>query len=397
MRIARLIVKAGLHDRMWCPVQCKVAADAALDLDKVALWDKTDGVALPVQAWREEDGQVSVAWVIPSMVAEETREFELQAVEGCCAPKLTDGVRLEQVAPGKLKVFVGGKHFTTYNYGEQVVHPYLYPVLAADGVGVTRNWPMIEGVAGESNDHPHHKGIYTAQDAINGNQNWGEGEGHGWQVHKGFARTFSGPVAGGFTSKLDWTDHDKNVYMTETRRVTFYLTPQDGRIFDYEVTLHASEGALTIGDTKEGGLISARMASSIEAERENGGIIETGSGGKCQGKDEQETWGKRAPWCDYSGPVADGWYGICLMDHLTNPRFPTYWHVRAYGLMTANCFGLHDFYGDPNIRGDMDIPAGESRTWRYRVMIHHGDATTSNAALHFESFNYPPSVEVRYH
>ena len=73
MRIARLIVKAGLHDRMWCPVQCKVAADAALDLDKVALWDKTDGVALPVQAWREEDGQVSVAWVIPSMVAEETR------------------------------------------------------------------------------------------------------------------------------------------------------------------------------------------------------------------------------------------------------------------------------------------------------------------------------------
>ena len=33
------------------------------------------------------------------------------------------------------------------------------------------------------------------------------------------------------------------------------------RLFDYQVTLHASHGAVTLGDTKEGGLLSVRVAS----------------------------------------------------------------------------------------------------------------------------------------
>jgi len=250
---------------------------------------------------------------------------------------------------------------------------------------------MVEGLAGESNDHPHHKGIYTAQDAINGIPNWGEGPGHGWQVHNGFSRTYDGPVAGGFTANLDWTDHDRQVYMTETRRVTFYNTPRHSRLIDYQVTLHASEGDLTIGDTKEGGLISIRVASSMDAARPDGGVITNG----CGGIQEAETWGKRAPWCDYSGPVGDGQYGVCLMDHGGNPRYPSYWHVRAYGLMTANCFGRHDFTRDPENRWDMPLPAGASATWRYRVLVHHGDAQTAQPGLHYAGFSYPPTIEVK--
>ena len=51
------------------------------------------------------------------------------------------------------------------------VRPHLYPVFAAENVGITRNWPMVEGLPGESTDHPHHKGIYTAQDEIRGVNN----------------------------------------------------------------------------------------------------------------------------------------------------------------------------------------------------------------------------------
>lgn len=389
MRLARLTVQAGWHARLWCPVEAEVALDATLDLGKLALWDMTDGVAVPVQAWRTESGGVKLAWIVASLAAREARVYELRLADRALA--LVDGVQLEDVTTGKLKVSIGGKHFTTYNYGPEVVRPYLYPVLAAEGVGVTRNWPMVDGIPGESTDHPHHKGIYTAQDEINGVNNWSETPGHGWQIHKGFACTFSGPVAGGFTAKLDWTDHERNVYMTETRRITFYNTPLHARLVDYEVTLHASEGDLLIGDTKEGGLLSVRVASSMEAKREDGGIIVNG----CGGVQEAETWGKRAPWCDYSGPIGDNWYGICLMDHGANPRYPTPWHVRAYGLMTANCFGLHDFTGDPNNRWDMPIPAGESRTWRYRILIHHGDAEDADVIVHYGDFAYPPTVEVR--
>ena len=56
------------------------------------------------------------------------------------------------------------------------------------------------------------------------------------------------------------------------------------------------------------------------------------------GSQEMETWGKRAHWCDYVGPVNGKTVGITIMDSPGNFRYPTYWHVRDYGLMTANPF-----------------------------------------------------------
>jgi hypothetical protein len=232
--------------------------------------------------------------------------------------------------------------------------------------------------------------MYTAQDEINDVDNWTEMQGHGWQVHRTFSRIFGGPVAGSFAAELDWADRNRSVYMTETRRITFYSTASRSRLFDYEVTLHASKGDLKFGDTKEGGFISVRMASSMEEQREGGGVIVNG----CGGVREAEAWGKRSHWCDYSGPIGGDWYGVTLMDHPRNPRFPTYWHVRAYGLMTANCLGRQVFTGDPSNRWDMSIAAGESRTWRYRVLLHHGDAEAARIATHYEGFAYPPAVYV---
>jgi len=386
MKLAALTVHAGEHERYQCPVETETSIGEDVLEKNLILWDEADGKAVPVQAWAGDDGRVHLAWIVERMARRESRTFELRLAESPFA--ITSGVSLEE-APGKLKVSIGGKHLTTYNY-DQVVRPYLYPVFVDEDVGITRNWPMVEGLAGESTDHPHHKGIYTAQDETNGVNNWSEGEGHGWQIHKAFSRVYSGPVAGGFTAELDWTDPDRNVYMTETRRITFYNTTSRARLFDYEVSLHASEGDLTIGDTKEGGFISVRMASSMEEQREGGGVIVNG----CGGVQEAETWGKRAHWCDYSGPIGDQWYGVTLMDHPENPRFPTYWHVRAYGLMTANCLGRHHFTGDPENRWDMAIAAGETRTWRYRVLIHHGDSGVAKIPTHYEDFAYLPSVDV---
>jgi hypothetical protein len=395
MTLAQLTVNAGWHNRFGCPVQATVSLEDEVDLDKLVLFDATDGTMVPVQAWRNEAGEVELAWVVAKMVPEESRVFQLQTAEGG-SDALTAGVKLEEKGEGKLQVDIGGSHFTTYNFGRDWVRPFLYPVMADEGVGVTRNWPMVEGVAGETSDHPHHKGIYTAVGDVNGTNNWSEGPGHAWQNHQAFSRTYSGPVAGGFTAQLDWTDQDREtVVMTETRRLAFYNTPRDARLFDYDVTFHASEGKVILADSdqggKEGGILAARVASSMDAGREFGGIIENGMGGV----QEPETWGKRAPWCDYSGPVGDDWYGICLMDHMENPRHPTYWHVRNYGLMTANPIGLHHFTGNPDNRWDLTIPAGKSVTFRYRVLIHHGDTTLGNCGVHYQGFVNPPTVDVR--
>ena len=399
--IVALAVHAGYHERLWCPVEARTKIEPSIDLEQLVLWDTTDGRAVPVQARNVQGGEVALSWLVASMDPEETRTYELRVVEAGSEQgqpaqvlDLTDGVQLQEYGPGRLEVLVGGLPFTMYNYGPDVVRPYLYPVLATPGIGVTRNWPMVAGVEGETADHVHHKGIYTAQGEVNGVDNWSEGSGHGYQLHREFTRIYSGPVAGGFTETLDWTDAERRANMTETRRLTFYATPRHARVFEYAVTFHASEGTVTLGDTKEGGLLSVRVASSMDAKNPDGGRIVNGYGGI----QERETWGKRAPWCDYSGPVpvaGAAWYGVTLMDYETNPRHPTYWHVRDYGLMTANCFGIHHFTGSEDKRWDLVIEAGASLTWRYRVLIHHGNVDTARVATHYHNFAHPPTVAVK--
>ena len=375
-------VDAGWHERRWCPV----AVDLGDSVDAGARWavtDLEDGVTLPAQVIQHGTEGPRLYWIIPWMAVGQTRRYKL--VSG----GETEGVKIDGSGDGTLSVSIGGSLFTKYNYGSSVARPYLYPVYVEQGIGVTRNWPMVEGIEGETSDHPHHKGIYTAQGEVNGVDNWGEESGHGYQIHKEFTGIASGGVAGGFVENLDWTDADRRPNMSETRSILFYSTPTGKRIFDYTVSLHAAYGDVTLGDTKEGGLLSVRMATSMDAGNEDGGIITNSFGGT----QETETWGKRATWCDYSGPVGDKWYGICMMDHQGNPRHPTPWHVRNYGLMTANCFGFHHFTGDPDNRHDMVIPDGESRTWKYRVLIHSGTADQAGPGDHYHDFINPPTIE----
>jgi hypothetical protein len=65
--------------------------------------------------------------------------------------------------------------------------------------------------------------------------------------------------------------------------------------------------------------------------------------------------------------------GVAILYHPGNPRHPTWWHVRDYGLFAANPFGIHDFERKPAGTGDLVVPAGESITFRYRVIFHQGN------------------------
>jgi hypothetical protein len=101
-------------------------------------------------------------------------------------------------------------------------------------------------------------------------------------------------------------------------------------------------------------------------ENSEGQVYDSGCG-------QETTWGKQAAWVDYSGPLANGQeWGHTVVDHLKNPRHPTYWHVRGYGLFTANAFGVHDFKGDKSIDESMAIADGDKVVFRYRWIIHPG-------------------------
>jgi hypothetical protein len=67
---------------------------------------------------------------------------------------------------------------------------------------------------------------------------------------------------------------------------------------------------------------------------------------------------------------------MAVFDHPSNPRPPTYWHARAYGLFATNIFGLHDFERDPLRDGSLSIRPGQPLRFRHRVLIHPGDVNS---------------------
>jgi len=66
-----------------------------------------------------------------------------------------------------------------------------------------------------------------------------------------------------------------------------------------------------------------------------------------------------------------------MLDHPENPRHPVRWHARGYGLFAANPFGLSVFTGDKSQNGSQTIAPGKSLRFRYRVIVHPGDAQST--------------------
>jgi hypothetical protein len=294
-----------------------------------------------------------------------------------------------------IQVLIDGKPFTTYYFGHEAPKPYMHPLRSAQGTIVTRGWPMVKDIPGESHDHPHHRAMFFAHGDINGIDFWGESkETKTQQTVKGkFYSSEDLPKGRTVFTKLD---EMKSTGESGSIRAEFNLVGPDGkaiggetqsyvfrgdaneRIVDCEFTIHAHKIALKMGDTKEG-TFAIRLVKALE---EPPGHMTNSTGASS----EKAIWGKRADWVDYSGAVAGESVGIAIFDNPSNPKHPTYWHARGYGLFAVNPFGEHDYYNDPKRDGSITIQPGQSLTFRYRVLIHHGDPTEAHLAEAYATY-----------
>ncbi|MBI3911815.1 MAG: PmoA family protein [Armatimonadetes bacterium] len=358
------------------PVRFPAPAGTPGDVSLVLVGEK--GVCLPAQ----RDGSDVVALVGPLAGGTE-RRFELIAAAPAGA-----AVAVWELEDRRLEMRLRGEVCAAYHYSSHHARPFLHPVLGPGGLPVTRSYPLAQ-VAGETNDHPHHRSLWTAYGAVNGVDDWSEAAGqHGFIRHRRFLEVQSGAVFGGFTAELLWTAPDGEPVLSERRTIRLYNTEPERRLLDYEVTFIASHGDVHFGDTKEGGIVAVRVATSMDAKR--GGRIENEVGGV----GEAQCWGKRAAWCDYSGPVPSRQVGmgIAVMDHPRNFRHPTHWHVRDYGLMAANVFGAATFERDSGRRGEHVLKNGEELMFRYRLLVHRGNATDGRVSDAYHAYAQPPKV-----
>jgi hypothetical protein len=294
-------------------------------------------------------------------------------------------VKITQQGNTKVSVEIDGKPFTDFYIGPDTQKPYLHPLRTADGKIVTRQFPMVQGIAAEPTDHPHHRGLWFTHGDVNGYDFWGNepdqkgaGKGKGKVVLERVTKITSGKKSGAITATFAWQTAAGETLLIETRTMTFYSDPQIRQI-DFDATLSPQQ-QVTFGDTKEG-MFAIRLAPGLEEEK----------GGKlvnAQNKQtEKNVWGKRSEWADDSGTLDGAPYGVAILDHPGNPRTPTYWHARAYGLFAANVFGLHDFETDKSRDGSLTIRPGQPLRFRYRVIIHSGSATQAGIREAYDAYS----------
>ena len=96
-------------------------------------------------------------------------------------------------------------------------------------------------------------------------------------------------------------------------------------------------------------------------------------------------WGTRGRWVILSGTVDQGPVTLAILDHPKNPGFPTYWHARGYGLFAANPLGQAALSNGKD-RLNFAIEAGQSATFRYRVLILAGTPTAGQVEAEYKDF-----------
>jgi hypothetical protein len=309
------------------------------------------------------------------------------------APKLTR-------ADDRVRVELGGQLFTEYIF-KGGPKPYLYPVLTFDGTEMMRHFPMKKDVPGEVRDHPHHRSLWFTHGAVNGIDFWAESElgkpgqtKQGTIVSEGVEHTVKGNV-GEIRARNRWVGPDSAVHLTDDTVIKVQQLADGGRYLDYEVTLKApKDKPVVFGDTKEGSMairVPLWMTPEHSYSPEKGKRVKHEGKGtivNAEGIRNDAAWGKKSTWVDYHGPKDGKTYGIAMFDHPSNPRHPTWWHVRSYALFAANPFGKHDFENLKNEpkAGDLKIEAGKSVTFRWRFYFHLGDEQQGKVAERYKDF-----------
>ncbi len=393
-----LTIAAGGRDRPAGPLCWKSAP--ALQPEAGYALVPPGGDSVPAQL----DAQGRLWWWSPGMKAGESVRYTLNPTS---APPGSQGVQVEKMGEGLIEVRIDGEPFTSFHYAADDPKPYLYPVIGPTGHPVTRDYPMkntdLEKNAKTTRqDHHHHRSLWTAHGDVRthdfektGSNYWNDAlqKGDAPQRVKRIVRTVSGPVFGQIEAEIDWIDNKGRREFGETRTYTFWRANPSCRMIDPRIVFHFDTSDVMFADTKEGGIVSMRLAVTMD---------EVGAGGQkgqmCNANGqvgEKECWGKPADWCDYVGPVNGETLGVAIFDAPGNFRHPTPWHIRGYGLYAANPFGLAEFTGDKGNNGSKLWKKGESVEFNYRIVIHRDDTKRARIADQYALYAEPPAVTMK--
>jgi len=336
----------------------------------------------------------------------------------CSFSKETDKVKVvNNASQKKVDVLVDGKLFTSYIYTDTLPvlkKPVLYPVISAEGITVTRGYPL-NPKAGERTDHPHHIGVWFNYGNVNGFDFWNnsnaiakeKSDQMGTIVNEEITKATSGKGKGKLSVKTKWITGKNEAVISEKTEFSFYAKPKI-RVIERKTTLTALGGDVLFKDDKEG-LFGMRVARELELPSNQPVELLDSHGNKTQvpvldntgitgnylsstGVTGAAVWGKRADWVALSGKIKNNDVTIVIFDNPGNTGYPSYWHARDYGLFAVNPLGQSIFTNGKETL-NFKLEAGKSVTFKYGILIYDGKAEKSLIEKEYGSFVKRNSVK----
>ena len=259
-----------------------------------------------------------------------------------------------------LDILSGGKIVGRYMYGHDVssserrvetYKPWLH-VFDAEGAG-----PITKGPGGE---FPHHRGIFLGWNKMTvagkGYDRWHMKGGD--QVHQKFAVQKAGPDGASFTSVVRWMGDTSDATLIEEERTMSFLPPPAPAyaLVDVVSRLKAVGGETVLdGDPEHAGL---QFRPSNEVSRADTVYLYPK-----QNADPHKD--RDYPWFGESFTLAGKRFSVVYLNHPGNPKDARVSAYRNYGRFGA-------FF-------KTTIPAGETATFRARILVQTGELPTPDA------------------
>ncbi len=235
----------------------------------------------------------------------------------------------------------------------------------------------MENIAGETHDRPHHRGLWFSLGDVNGYDFWGNeerGAKFGRIVHGKVNWRYGREGLGHHRRCLHLAGPASKPLLAEERRMTFYAR-KDVRVVDFDITLTARE-TVAFGDTKEG-VFAVRLTSALEEPRPDAPAEakRTGKMVDSEGRQgEKEIWGKRADWAEFCR--CSRWRTPGHRHFRQSVKSSTPYLVARPRVRTVRRehFWIARFRTQQLHKGSLTLAPAKVLRFRYRVLIHSGDA-----------------------
>jgi hypothetical protein len=264
----------------------------------------------------------------------------------------------------KINVTIDGKYFTSYICSSDEKYPFFYPV----------NGPLSGGsvTSMRNGEYPHHSSLFFGCDQVNGGNYWQEGLERGRIISVNAEILKEGGDTVLITDECIWSRPGALSPIKDSRKFTITSPSATVKQIDVEITMEMLLD-VTIKKTNHS-LFSARMAADLSVK--NGGALVNAEGES----GEKATFGKSSAWMDFSGKRGDYIEGLAILQHPSNPWYPSPWFTRDYGFISPT-----PMYWPADDKETI-LKKGEKLLLRYRVLVHGGNSVDAKVAEIFEQY-----------